>query len=114
MERHTQERESLIIKEYFINNKSLCQISAEQRISPEQVRIVRKSGLRRLRVYETRCELPQKLEAAEGSLYYAGLERFKEPDSCVVGFTVLPLEKIKTEYQQRMQQIEDIYVHKRM
>ena len=45
VEHYTHERESRIIREYYINNKSLRQIATEQGISPERVRTVKEKGL---------------------------------------------------------------------
>ncbi|MBD5521416.1 MAG: hypothetical protein HDR03_09390 [Lachnospiraceae bacterium] len=107
MECYTAERESKIIKEYFINQKTMSQIARESGVSLGRIRQIKEKGLRKLRIGKARRELLEKFDIAYGALYRGGLNNYKEHDfiSIVEHIAINRIEAEKC-YKQHIEEIE--------
>lgn len=78
IERYTNERENIAIREYFINKKPLRQIAKELGMSHEAVRAAKDKGLKKLRLGKARRELLEKFDVIEAGAYKNSLNKFNE------------------------------------
>lgn len=62
VERYTAAKENDIIKEIFLHNKTMAQVSRERGLSFDSVRRIKEKGLRRLRMGKAKRELQEKPE----------------------------------------------------
>lgn len=69
MERYTAICENKIIREYFIENKSMSEIAKEHGVTVAKVRDIKEKGLRRLRMGRARRELMEKFDAVGAGAY---------------------------------------------
>lgn len=61
MERFTSDREKRIIREIFINNRTMAAVAREQGITIERVRQAKEKGLRRLQISKVKRGLLKNL-----------------------------------------------------
>ena len=78
MERYTTDRENSIIKEIFINNRTMVAVAREQGITIERVRQTKEKGLRRLRIGKAKRELLEKFDIVEAGAYRNSMNKFNE------------------------------------
>lgn len=107
VERFTSIQENRVIKEYFINQKTIAQISEESGLSLDCIRQIKEKGLRRLRIGKARRELLQKFDDVASFLYLGTLKNFREHDfsSVVERFVVQRTEK-EERYKQHSAEVE--------
>lgn len=99
IERFTSERENNIIREIFINNRTMAVVARVQGISLDRVRQIKEKGLRRLRIGRARRELLEKFDIADTMLYRGGLNDYKEKGSSVVERVVTKRIEIEEYYK---------------
>lgn len=107
VERYTTERENEIIREIFINKKTMAAVAREQGIGIERVRQLKEKALRKLKAGKARRELLEKFEVAETMLYRGGLTNYRQHDfvSVVERVAARKLE-IEERYRQILAEIE--------
>ncbi len=107
VERYTTERENEIIREIFINEKTMAAVAREQGIGIERVRQLKEKALRKLKAGKARRELLEKFEVAETMLYRGGLTSYRRHDfvSVVERAATRKLE-IEERYRQILAEIE--------
>nr|WP_296470237.1 sigma-70 family RNA polymerase sigma factor [uncultured Acetatifactor sp.] len=107
VERYTTERENEIIREIFINKKTMAAVAREQGIGIERVRQLKEKALRKLKAGKARRELMEKFEVAETMLYRGGLTSYRRHDfvSVVERVATRKLE-IEERYRQILAEIE--------
>lgn len=110
VERFTSIRENEVIKEYFINRKTMSQIARESGISLDRIRQIKEKGLRRLRMGKARRELLKKFDIIESRLYRGGLNNYQEHDftSIVEHLAIKQLDAEK-RYKQHLAEIEEMH-----
>lgn len=105
VERYTNDRESDIIKDYFINNKSMHKIAQERGLTTERIRIIKEDGLHRLRMGKARRELLEKFDIVESALYRSGMKKYREHDhTSTVEYIALRKAEIQAEYEEQKKQ----------
>ena len=76
VERFTSDRENNIIREIFINNRTMVAVAREQGITIERVRQTKEKGLRRLRIGKAKRELLEKFDIVEAGAYRNSMNKF--------------------------------------
>lgn len=110
VERYTAARENEIIKEIFLHNKSMAQVSREQGLSFDSVRQIKEKGLRRLRMGKARRELLEKFYIAEAGLYRGGLNNYKEHDfTSIVEHLAEKYIEAEERYKRHLSEIEEMH-----
>lgn len=110
VEHYAGTRESHIIKEYYLNNKSMPEIAREQGITTGRVREIKEKGLRRLRIGKARRLLLEKFDIVEAGIYRNGFNKFNEHDfTSTVECIAIRRAEIQAEYEERKKQIEDLF-----
>lgn len=78
VERYTSDRENSIIKEIFINNRTMAAVAREQGITIDRIRQIKEKGLRRLRTDKAKRELLEKFDIVEAGAYRNSMNKFNE------------------------------------
>lgn len=105
VERHTGTRESQIIKEIFINNKTMSQVAREYDLSLNRIRQIKENGLRKLRLGKAKRELSEKLDVVETCLYRAGATNFNEHNyTSTVEYVAMRRAEIDAWYKQKLEE----------
>lgn len=105
VERHTGTRESQIIKEIFINNKTMSQVAREYDLSLNRIRQIKENGLRKLRLGKAKRELSEKLDVVETCLYRAGVTNFNEHNyTSTVEYVAMRRAEIDAWYKQKLEE----------
>lgn len=78
VERFTSDRENHIIREIFINNRTMSAVAREQGITIERVRQTKEKGLRRLQIGKAKRELLEKFDIVEAGAYRNSMNKFNE------------------------------------
>lgn len=109
VERYTSLKENEVIKESFINQKSMSQIARESGLSLNRIRQIKEKGIRHLRTGKARRELLQKFDVVESRLYYTSLENYKNHDFTSI-VERLAMERIEAEerYKKHLAEIEEM------
>lgn len=105
---YTSIKENEVIKEYFINQKSMSQIARENGISLNRIRQIKEKGIRRLRTGKARRELRQKFDIVESKLYRGTLENFREHDSSIVEYLAIQRAEAEERYKRHVAEIEEM------
>lgn len=114
VEHYTSERENYIIKEYFIHNKSMPEISKEQSITVGRVREIKEAGLRRLRIGKAKRELLEKFDIVEAGEYRNSMSKFNEHGfTSTVEYIAIRRAEIQAEYEERKKRIEAMFEQER-
>lgn len=108
VERYTNQKENEIIKDYFINNKSMSMIAKEQDIAIESVRQIKEKGLNRLRIGKAKRELIDKFDIVEASIYRTGFERFRNHGQSSVEYIAIRKIQLQDEYEKHRENIETL------
>ena len=77
-ERFTSDRENSIIKEIFINNRTMAAVAREQGITIDRIRQIKEKGLRRLRTGKAKRELLEKFDIVEAGASRNSMNKFNE------------------------------------
>lgn len=110
VERFTSIRENEVIKEYFINRKTMSQIARESGISLDRIRQIKEKGLRRLRIGKAKRELLEKFDIAEARLYRGGLNNYQEHNfTSIVEHLAIKQLDAEERYKQHLAEIEEIH-----
>ena len=78
VERFTSDRENHIIREIFINNRTMSAVAREQGITIERVRQTKEKGLRQLQIGKAKRELLEKFDIVEAGAYRNSMNKFNE------------------------------------
>ena len=81
VERFTSDRENNIIREIFINNRTMAAVAREQGITIDRIRQIKEKGLRRLRIGKAKRELLKKFDIVEAGTYRNSMNKFNEHGS---------------------------------
>jgi len=107
VERFTRDRENIIIREIFINNRTMASVAREQGITIERVRQTKEKGLRRLRIGKAKRELLEKFDIVEAGAYRNGLNKFNEHGfTSTVEYIALRRAELQAEYEKHKRQVE--------
>lgn len=110
VERFTSIRENEVIKEYFINRKTMSQIARESGISLDRIRQIKEKGLRRLRIGKAKRELLEKFDIAEAGLYRGGLNNYQEHNfTSIVEHLAIKQLDAEGRYKQHLAEIEEMH-----
>lgn len=109
VERYTATRENKIIKEYFINEKTMSQIARESGVSLDRVRQIKEKGLRRLRTGRARRELLQKFDIVDCMLYRGGFNGYKEKGCSIVECITIKRIEAEERYKKHLAEIEEMH-----
>lgn len=110
LERYTEERENHVIKEYFINDKTMSQIARENNISLDRIRQIKEKGLRKLRRGKAWRELQRKFYIADSFLYHSGFNVYKEHSfTSIVERTAIKRIDAEERYQRHLAEIEEMH-----
>lgn len=107
VERYTSDRENSIIKEIFINNRTMGAVAREQGITIERVRQTKEKGLRRLRIGKAKRELLEKFDVVETGAYRNSMNKFNEHGfTSMVEYIALCRTELQAEYEKHKRQVE--------
>ena len=110
VERYTNDRENTIIKDYFVKDKSLSKIAAEQGITRERIRVIKENGLRKLRIGKARRELLERLDIVDATAYRNSMNKYNEHKfTSTVEYIAICRAEIQAEYEKRKNSIEIIF-----
>jgi len=102
VERFTSNRENSIIKEIFINNRTMAAVAREQGITIDRIRQIKEKGLRRLRIGKAKRELLEKFDIVESGIYRNSMNKFNEHGSTsTVEYIALRRAELQAEYEQQ-------------
>ena len=76
VEHFTSDRENSIIKEIFINNRTMAAVAREQGVTIDRIRQIKEKGLRRLRIGKAKRELLEKFDIVEAGAYRNSINKF--------------------------------------
>lgn len=105
VERFTDDRENNIIKSYFLYNKTMPQIAKEYGLTTERIRIIKDTGLRRLKIGRAKKELLEKFDVLDASVYRGGFNNFKNSGNSIVEYIAIRREQLQHEYAKRLNAI---------
>ena len=109
VERFISERENRIIREIFINNRTMAAVAREQGITIERVRQTKEKGLRRLRTGKAKRELLEKFDIAEAGLFRGSLNNYREHDFVsIVEHIAIKRIEAQERYQRHLAEIEKV------
>ena len=100
VERYTSERENKIIKDIFVENRTLRDIAKEQDVAYQRIRQIKENGLRRLRHGKAKREILAKLDIVEASAYRTGLNKFRINGESTVEYIAIRNIQLKNKYKQ--------------
>lgn len=107
VERFTSDRENSIIKEVFINNRTMAAVAREQGVTIERVRQTKEKGLRRLRIGKAKRELLEKFDIVEAGAYRNSMNKFNEHGfTSTVEYIALRRGELQAEYEKHKRQVE--------
>ncbi|MFG6326910.1 MAG: sigma-70 family RNA polymerase sigma factor [Lachnospiraceae bacterium] len=107
VERFTSDRENHIIREIFINNRTMAAVAREQGITIERVRQTKEKGLRRLRIGKAKRELLEKFDIVEAGAYRNSMNKFNEHGfTSTVEYIALRRAELQAEYEKHKRQVE--------
>lgn len=110
VERFTRERENNIIREIFINNRTMAAVAREQGISLDRIRQIKEKGLRRLRIGRARRELLEKFDIVEAGAYRNSMNKFNEHGlTSTVEYIALRRAELQIEYERHKRQVEIMF-----
>ena len=110
VERFTRIKENEVIKEYFINRKTMSQIARESGVSLVRIRQIKEKGLRRLRIGKAKRELLEKFDIAEAGLYRGGLNNYKEHNfTSIVEHLAEKRIEAEERYKRHLAEIEEMH-----
>lgn len=104
VEYYITERENAIIKEIFINKKTMAQIARETGLTLNRVRQIKENGLRKLRIGKAKRELLERFDIVEAGIYRGGFNNYKEHDTSTVECIVIRRAEIQEEYERRLKE----------
>ncbi len=105
--RFTSDRENSIIKEVFINNRTMAAVAREQGVTIERVRQTKEKGLRRLRIGKAKRELLEKFDIVEAGAYRNSMNKFNEHGfTSTVEYIALRRGELQAEYEKHKRQVE--------
>lgn len=107
VERYTAKRENDIIKEIFLHDKSMAQVSREQGLSFDSVRQIKEKGLRRLRMGKAKRELLEKFDIVESRLYRGGMKNYKEHGTSIVEYLAIQKLEALERYERHLAEIKE-------
>lgn len=99
VERHTDVLENEVIRQIFIENKTMSKVAEDLGLTLQKVRTIRAKGLRRLRIGNAKRELLEKFEIAEAPIYRNGCASFKQVGSNVENIVVAKV-RLQSEYEE--------------
>lgn len=103
LERNTSDRESFVVKELFVNRKSMVQVAREQGVSVERVRQIKENALRKIRRGKARRELLETLTTVEAKLYRGGFRNYESHNNTsVTEYCALKTSEAKERYERRL------------
>lgn len=107
VERFTRNRENSIIKEIFINNRTMAAVAREQGITIHRIRQIKEKGLRRLRIGKAKRELLGKFDIVESGIYRNSMNKFNEHGvTSTVEYIALRRAELQAEYEQQKKLID--------
>ena len=107
VERYTSDRENSIIKEIFINNRTMAAVAREQDVTIDRIRQIKENGLRRLRIGKAKRELLEKFDIVEAGAYRNSMNKFNEHGSTsTVEYIALRRAELQAEYEKHKRQVE--------
>lgn len=101
VERHTSVLENEVIRQIFIENKTMSKVAEEKGITLSRIRDIKEKGLRRLRIGSAKKELLEKFEIVDASLYNNGVSKFKHYGSSNVEYIAIRRMQLQSEYDER-------------
>ena len=110
VEHYTAERENAIIKEIFVNKKTMAQIARENGLTFGRIRQIKESGLRKLRIGKAKRELLEKFNIVEAGIYRGGLNNYREHDFVsIVEHTAIKRIEAEERYKRHIAEIEEMH-----
>ncbi|TGY96884.1 sigma-70 family RNA polymerase sigma factor [Petralouisia muris] len=110
VERYTSDRENSIIKEIFINNRTMAAVAREQGVTIDRIRQIKEKGLRRLRIGKAKRELLEKFDIVEAGLFRGGLTSYKEHNfTSIVEHLAEKRLEAETRYKRHLAEIEEMH-----
>ncbi|MCI8615471.1 MAG: hypothetical protein HFJ01_10355, partial [Lachnospiraceae bacterium] len=107
VERFTSDRENHIIREIFINNRTMAAVAREQGITVDRIRQIKEKGLRRLWIGKAKRELLDKFDIVEAGAYRNSMNKFNEHGfTSTVEYIALRRAELQAEYEKHKRQIE--------
>ncbi len=107
VERYTSDRENSIIKEIFINNRTMAAVAREQGVTIDRIRQIKEKGLRRLRIGKAKRELLEKFDIVEAGAYRNSMNKFNEHGfTSTVEYIALRRAELQVEYEKHKRQDE--------
>lgn len=110
VEQYTNDRENDVIKDIFIDEKSLAAVATKQGLSANRIRQIRESGLKKLRMGKARRMLLENFEIVEAKAYRNSVGQFKQHGCSSVEYIALRKAEIEAEYEKRIRQIKAMAV----
>ncbi len=110
VERFTSNRENSIIKEIFINNRTMAAVAREQGVTIDRIRQIKEKGLRRLRIGKAKRELLEKFDIVEAGAYRNSMNKFNEHGfTSTVEYIALRRAELQAEYEKHKRQVEIMF-----
>ena len=107
VEHFTSNRENNIIREIFINNRTMAAVAREQGITIDRIRQIKEKGLLRLRTGKAKRELLEKFDIVEAGAYRNSINKFNEHGfTSTVEYIALRRAELQAEYEKRKRQVE--------
>ena len=107
VEHFTSNRENNIIREIFINNRTMAAVAREQGITIDRIRQIKEKGLRRLRTGKAKRELLEKFDIVEAGAYRNSMNKFNEHGfTSTVEYIALRRAELQAEYEKHKRQVE--------
>ena len=107
VEHFTSNRENNIIREIFINNRTMAAVAREQGITIDRIRQIKEKGLRRLRTGKAKRELLEKFDIVEAGAYRNSINKFNEHGfTSTVEYIALRRAELQAEYEKHKRQVE--------
>lgn len=110
VERFAGGMESVILKEIFVNRKTMAQVARELGLKLEWVRQIKARGLRRLRMGKARRELRRKFDIADSALYRGGYASYDERYfTSIVEHIAVKRMEAEERYMRHVAEVEEMH-----
>lgn len=110
VEQYTNDRENDVLRDIFIDEKSLAAVATKQGLSTNRIRQIRESGLKKLRMGKARRMLLENFEIVEAKAYKNSVGQFKQHGCSSVEYIAIRKAEIEAEYEKRIRQIKAMAV----
>lgn len=102
---YTTEKESKVLKGYFLQNRLLAEIASDENLTAARIWEIKQNGLCKLRQGKAKKRLLEEFEVVEHGMYRTGIKNFNEHNfTSTVEHIALRRTEIQEEYERKIKE----------